>query len=349
MFRSSNRGTAIIERVVAGVCIRRASGTTDPDTFAAIGRMLDEFHREGRDDLARAIADDHIKAVVLWQAYRRQGLSLQLVPERALRARATIDAWLKRAEQRGDLMPKTCYDYGRWLTTMIGSRPGASVAELPDLLARYRRRSHAVTFNRTRAALLSFFADTLARGSRSPLYQDAAAIRSRTPGRRTVGLALEPELARTVAEKLGRLGPMWWTLVCTGMGRKEYWETPWRVLKDRVVIEGTKRESRLRIVPHVTTPVRPLCGERAFERALRAVGDALGIRRLTIYVARRTFAHIMELAGIDDSRCDAYMGHRPKGVRGGYREHDVAPHLGPDRAAIRAVVGRDPRYVQVVA
>ena len=95
MYQSNGRGSGIIERVCAGVAIRRACGTSDPDLFEKIQGMLDEIHDAGREDLARMIADGHIKAVVLLNSFRRQGLSLKLSPERALPLKAAIEAWHK--------------------------------------------------------------------------------------------------------------------------------------------------------------------------------------------------------------------------------------------------------------
>ena len=333
-YRSNERGSFIVERIVAGVPIRRASGTGDPDLFEKIQGMLDEIHESGREDLARMIADGHIKAVVLLNSFRRQGLSLKLSPERALPLKAAIEAWLVKAE----LAPKTAEDYGYALHAVLKGRPTATVAELPAMLARYRERAKPRMFNLTRSAAQAFIRDNVGEGRYSELWAQVSRVRTRTVKRKKTS-GLPPDVARAVAEHLGRYGAMWWTLCCTGMGNKEYWETPWEVEADRILIHGTKRDDRDRIIPRIVTPVRPLCHMRTFEAALTQAAVALKLKGLTIYTGRRTWAHFLELAKIPPSRQDAYMGHSAKGVGGLYRQHEVEPYLAGDREAVRAVAG----------
>jgi integrase len=334
VYRSNQRGSFVVERVVAGVPIRRASGTSDPDLFPKIQDMLDDIDEAGREDLARMLAGGQIKAVVLLHSFRRHGLSLKLSPERALPLKAAIDDWLKKAE----LAPKTAEDYGYALTAVLKGRPTATAADLPALLARHRERTKPRMFNLTRSAAQAFIRDTVAEGRYSELWAQVSRVRTRTVKRKKTS-GLPPDVARTVAEQLGRYGAMWWTLCCTGMGNKEYWETPWEVEADRILIHGTKREDRDRVIPRIVTPVRPLCHMRTFETALSAAVAEIKLKGVTIYTGRRTWAHWLELAKIPPSRQQAYMGHAAGKVSDLYRQHEVEPYLAGDREALRAVAG----------
>lgn len=347
MYLSSGRGTAIIERVVAGIAIRRASGTTDPDLFAKIQAMLDEIDEAGREDLARMLADGQIKAAVLLHTFRRQGLSLKLSPERALPLKAAIETWLTKAERKGDLAPKTVKEYGYLLDALLQGNTGATAADLPAMLGRRRTRAKPRTFNLTRTACQAFLRDTVADGRYSELWAQVSRVRTLRVKRKPTS-GLPPDIARALAEQLGRLGMMWWSLCGTGMGNKEYWETPWEVEDGRILIHGTKRDARDRVIPRIVTPIRPLCHQLTFGVALRAAAAEMKLKGVTIYTGRRTWAHWLELAKIPPSRQDAYMGHGPKGVAGLYRQHEVAPYLAADREALQAVVGADPAMLKVV-
>ena len=212
-------------------------------------------------------------------------------------------------------------------------------------------------FTQVKAAGQSFVRDTVAKGQQSDLWRDLSGVQGPKRQPRRVQGGLAPDRAREVAAWLQRDGPVWWTLCCTGLGPREYWPFPrepltgrWDVLPDRIVAHGTKREHRDRTIPRITTPVRPMIGYQAFRRRLTEAGRVLGIERLTPYVARRTFAHFLELAReIPDSRCDLYMGHSAKTDRAKYREHDVVPYLPEDTRALRQAVGPDPRYMRALA
>lgn len=346
LYRSMNRGTWIVERRFRGVGqIRHATGTADHLVAQKIEAMLLELGQE-RLDLVQAVKRRQVTLLALYQAYRRHGLSLQLTVERATPLLDAIEEWAKHAELR----PRTLVDYRRNLLKVARLKRAASLPDLPALLERYCARTKRKPFqaNQVLSAARTFAADVAPKGRGSELFRDVAGINWLRKPKRNVGLGLTPERAREVAEKLGRLGPMWWTLCCTGMGKTDYWYTRWDVLPDRIIVHGTKTDHRHRVVLRLTTPVRRMCGPRKFAEELARVGGELGLKQLTIYVARRTFAHFLELARILDSRCDSYMGHSPKGDRGKYREHDVVPYLAEDVKAVRAVIGAEPQYVRAV-
>ena len=89
-----------------------------------------------------------------------------------------------------------------------------------------------------------------------------------------------------------------WGMATTGMGAAEYWGA-WSVTADRVHIEGTKRESRVRDVPLILAPAVPRMHRRTFEDKFRARVRGLA----TPYDLRRTYANWLEAAGV--MRCAA--------------------------------------------
>lgn len=358
-------GSWIVKRKIGGLSVRRSTGIDTEDRARDLERALVKLGQHGRRDLVIAFRDGEISGAELLAGVDRYGVSFQLTAATAVRLRRAAYEWLRSAP----LADKTRREYRYALGAVVGKLPpldaplsendarglerGPVVSDLPTLLARYARRAKPVMFVQSRAAWQSFVRDTSPKGRHGELWAAVAAVRGpKRPPRAVLG-GLSPENARLVAERLGRLGPMWWTMVCTGMGRREYFELPWRVADDRLFVAGVQKggmtRPRDRVVFRATTPVRPLVAERAFSKALAAAGRELGISGLTVYVARRTFAHILELARIDDSRCDAYMGHSPKGMRGLYREHEVGPHLAADAAAFREVVGPEPTYMRITA
>lgn len=348
LYRSMGRGSWIVERVLCGLHVRRATGCVEHPAAMQVEAALLSLAKHGRRDLITAFDLGHIGGPELTAAVEQHGVSFQLTLERAIPLAAAVERWLAAA----DLAPATKRDYGYGLKALQGKSRRAAVADLPTLLARYARRAKPVMFQRVKAAAQSLISATVPKGQHSDLWRDVAAIKGQRPRRRQVGLALPPATARAVAEELARqfgalYGAAWWTLCCSGMGRTEYWRRKWKVQLHGLAIPGTKTEYRPRVVPLLTTPVRGVSEDRLAD-ALNVVGMKLGISRLTIGVARKTYARLLEVAKIDDSRCDAYMGHSPKGMRGLYREHDVVPYLAGDATALRAVLGADPQYMRAV-
>jgi hypothetical protein len=342
---SNNRGTGIIERIVAGVPIRRASGTRDPEIFDKINDMLDEFDEAGRDDLARMIADKKILAVALWNSFRRKGLSLKLTPQSAISLTTALAEWLKGAE----LADKTKEDYAYALEGLLQGNP--TIAELPDLLRRYRQKARPRMFNLTRSAAQSFVRDVVPGGRYSELWIQVSALRTKAVRRRP-GNPQPPERARAIAEALGIYGQTWWTLCCTGMGWKEYTQDGFEVKPDRVIIHGEKRDDRDRMVPRICTPVRPMCHERTFAAKLTAAAVLLGLGRLTIYDGRRTFRLFLEGAGIPKSAREAYMGHAAGDMDelyGQLGDHTLDYYLPAHREKLLAFVGAEPQWLRALA
>lgn len=370
IYRSMGRGSYVVERVLLGIHVRKRTGFYEPQAAADFELCLRKLAKHGRRDLIEAFVAGHVSGPELIAGVEGYGVTFQLTVPSTVRLRRAIHDWLRTA----DLADKTRREYRYNLGALVGKLPpidrppteaeaqslarGPVLRELPTLLARYARRATASSFTQAKAAAQSFVRVTVPKGQHSELWRDVSAVQGPKAGERDVQGGLTPDLARAVAERLGRLGPMWWTMCCTGMGVKEYWHLAWRVLEDRIFIRGVQKgkmeRPRDRVVPILTTPVRPLLGEKRFAKALEKVGAELRIEGLTPYVARRTFAHFLELAKIPDSQCDALMGHSPgkknaAKMRGLYREHDIVPYLPALLKALRDTIGPDPVYVRLQA
>jgi len=339
------RGTWIVQRRILGIHIRRRTGCMERAAAERVEVALLKLGEHGRRDLLEAFNHRQITGPELVAALDRYGVSFQFTVEAAVALKPAVAGWLTGV----DLSEKTKREYRYAFTALERGKRRALVGDLPALLVRYARRARPVMFQRVKAACQAFVRDTVPTGRQSALWRDVAAVRGPRGQRREVQGGLTPDAARLVAEHLGQLGPIWWTLCCTGMGPREFWVTPWHVLGDRLVIEGTKRAGRRRVVPLIVTPVRPFSTPTALGKALRAIRPELGLPRLTTYTARRTFAHWLELARIEDSRCDAYMGHAPQQMRSLYREHEVASYVAADAAALRQVIGAEPSYMRAMA
>lgn len=358
VYKSGGRGSWIVERSFRGLgTFRRATGTNEYDTAREIDeRMLPDLY-EHRQDLLKSLMAYELTPLALYQAYRRFGLSYHMNVERAIPLKDAIDGWLKdQAKRKDGLSAKTLEDYGYSLHAVVRLRERAALTDLPALLQRYaiRKRKAPSQFNRTLSAARTFTQEVAPRGAQSDLFKAVAAIPELKEAQRQVGPGLAPATARAVAEALDRrrpgLGRMWWFMCTTGMHWKEYAIDGWKAEPAWIIVHGEKTDYRERITLRLTSPVKPMYSEWVLARELRAVGADMGIKKLTPNVARRTFAHLLELARVLDSQCDALMGHSPKskGMRGLYREHELLPYLPEITKAVREAIGPEPRYLQAV-
>jgi integrase len=157
------------------------------------------------------------------------------------------------------------------------------------------------------------------------------------------------EQLRDVVQKLGPgLGGMAWTMAVTGMGNKEYWETPWHAFPPvHVYIEGSKREGRDRIVPYVSPLTAPQMQPKAFAKKLKAAAP-VGV---TIYSLRRTFAVILANSGVPQARRAIYMGHgAPKDMTMWYEmSQEVEDYLREDSQRMREYLGETGPALKVMA
>ena len=188
-------------------------------------------------------------------------------------------------------------------------------------------------FRIARAGCQAFLRDTV--GRYHDLWREAAAVPLKRITRRK-GNPQTPEQADEIREKLGDVyGPIWWSMCVTGMGPGELWGE-WEVKKDRILIHGTKRDARDRVIPLVETPIKPTTLQPAFARALKKCTAGA----VQPYDGRRSFATWMEAAGIDRTRRRLYLGHKEKDVTDLYEDHDVGPHTQKDARALKSYLRR---------
>lgn len=245
-----------------------------------------------------------------------------------------------------------------WLKRL--AKPTATVGELPAIVrlartaALKRRPQPRVAFNALRLTAQAFLRDTL--GKRHPLYQDVLDVPALTVERaETSGLSVADAIA--VREALTTTSPAaaaaWWALCLTGMRPAEYWQTGrarWELRSDRIHVVASKAsgDTKKRPVPIVERSVLlhpPAIEHSTFRDDMWKLRAGKGPfrtpwpTRITPYVARRTFAHWMELALIPRSRRMIYRGSGPKDVTDLYELGEVAAFLAEDAAALRAFIG----------
>ncbi len=339
--RDHGRGTFPIDRRFPGVGrIKWASGTTDPKMFNALNQMLDTLWRMGRADLLLAIQAHRLHPMIVWSRFRTGNLEM-LPDENALTGLTGACAeWVDTL----DCTPK-------YRTSLRGSFNAlripkeATLADVPQLLKAYRftalRNGQRRAFNMARTACQGLLRDTM--GKRHELYGQVADVQKLTETPRQ-GNPQSPEDAREIRLELGRHGDTWWSLCCTGMRPKEYWDGRWRVGPNYVQVDGTKTKASKRKVPRLWTPTPPSTETlNGFAQALRKVRTDV-----KPYDARKTFAGWMEEAGISRSRRRQYMGHQVGDVTEIYERVELARFLEEDADRLKAYLGDEMQLLKVV-
>jgi hypothetical protein len=275
-FKSNSRGTYVLKRKYPSVPpIRRASGTTEAVMLERLERMCDTLYERGRHDLLEGIASGRLKPLQVYARYRTDELERLPAAEMLPPLLTTFKAWAESAEGGSETRRARLKAHKRWATI-----PGAermSVGELAVLLKQDRegRRigGKAKSFNDGRAAAMAFVRDTISKRHR--LHTEVADVPLLKAGKRRRRVALTvPQLHDAVKAFGPGLGGMAYTMAVTGMGNTEYWGTPWHAVPPtHVVIEGSKREGRDRVVPYVCPLTTPVCAEKKFGDTLRALAD----------------------------------------------------------------------------
>lgn len=328
-------GTFVIDRRFRGVGrIRRASGTSDVKLLKRLHLMLDTLYEAGRLDILVELRDGRLTALQVWQHFRLGDWSKVPTSDHARPLADSLEAYRTTVSARYSTELKS-----RFKALLALGRPGATVADLPGMLERYRvvceERDTAVTFNRARSAAQAFVRTTLGKGRRHPLWLELAAI---APLRTTPKLDKNPqtrESAQVIREALGgEAGRIWWVLCCTGMGPDEYFGGKWAIEDGRLHVKGTKRRARDRYLPLLVVPHVGRLTRWGFSTALRRAGLSV-----TPYDARRTFANWCERAGLIESDIDALIGHGPKTMTQLYTWHRMEAFLDEVEAKLRAFLG----------
>lgn len=332
----SRRGTPEIDRRFGRLGrVRVASGTHDRALLKKLNGMLTVLH-ESRPDVLIAIRDRRVTPLEVW-AYFREGqlAALPLAPEAMLAFRPTFGRWvddLRNAEGR-----PASQKHKASLRLSLGhlEARARTVSDLPAALAAARGRilpAHPRTFMLVKAAVQAFLRDLV--GKHHPLYLAAADVPSVRVRRRQRGGVPIDSFRRMVAQLEPEYAAQAWAMAGTGMGPDEYLGRKFEPRGDRLLIHGTKREARDRVVPLVVPVAGPFTAYRALRLALAEVG-------LQPYDLRRTFAHWCDEAGIRRTRIKLYMGHSlaAEDVTGGYLHHEVRPYLKADGERLRAYIG----------
>jgi len=319
--KSGNRGTLILEKVINGVRIRRASGTKDSKVLKRLKIMLDDLDQAGRTDILRAIREGHMRPLEVYASYRRFGLHRLPGPEQVKPLRGAVIEWLKSL-QCSNSHRRNC---GYAFDALIANKNDV-VADVPARLREYRKTAKPTMFRIARAACQAFIRDTF--GKYHELWREVSAVPLLKTERRP-GKPQTPEQAEAVRDALGaEYGPVWWSMCVTGMGPKELWGK-WEVEQDRILIHGTKRESRERVIPCIEAPQQPQYLYAAFRKALSKHG-------LQPYDGRRTFARWLEEAGVPRTRRRIYLGHKTRDVTDLYEDSEIdTDRLREDATAVR--------------
>jgi hypothetical protein len=331
--KDGKSGSYIIDRVFRHVGrIKCASGTAHAPTFRRINEMLTTLHGMGRLDVLRSIRRRELSPLVVWEAYRVG--ALDKLPSGA--TMRNLEAAMTKWREDLDASPSHKASVKSSIKHLVAASGGAhaTVSELPNgvLALRTTLAKKPTAFNRARAAALSFARDTLTKVS--PVYTAIGAVAVRpVRNKRTRPRPTPWEVEQFTKRMAKDHRDMTWTLLTTGMGKKEYWEDGFTVLAgDAIRIDGKKRAGRKRRVPRILTPVKPACWYGAYRAALaKATKDAV-----QPYDLRGTYAHWMESAGIPRTRRRIYLGHGAQDITDLYEEHEIREFLAADAKKLRS-------------
>ena len=339
-YQSNRRGSLVVDLVIHGIPIRRATGQPDTrkgrSTVAAIVALLRSFGEPATErlDLLRDLAEGRRTIPALWRAHRRGELTD--LPAGALLTgdlEATWARWVTRSAGQNQQNRRGA------LRALIRGGP-AVLGDLPARLRavreHYAQANQPRTANQHRAITLAFARDLL--GKRSAIYAALADI----PPLPYVAAKGHPQTvaeARAIQAALpGPHGRHWWELCLTGMRQKEYFSRQWEELDDRIEIRGTKRRASQRMIPKVESITGPATQYRAFQKALQQLG-----REVTPKDARASFSNWIYRAGLPLVRRDIYRGHSAKDMAALYEWSDVRRVLVDDAEAIRRYLAPEKR------
>jgi integrase len=316
------RGTFVLDRQFRGVGrVRRASGTTNRRQYDALNAMLSELYQRGRLDVLSSLAAGKLTPMEVWALRQQHGLDGIPKPEATL-GLDKLEEWARtfrcsdKHKENIDSAVKALIEE---------STEGERIGNLPAILRRYRVYAKPRMFNVVRAATQAALRDLF--GKRHEFYLGVCDV---PPLPYRAG-RVQPADVGEIQALPEALRSMAWGMALTSMGPGEYWGH-WVQEIDRVLVFGTKREHRERMVPKVLDLATPTMTKDTFRRAFKKETGK------TPYSLRHLFSHLAEAAGVPQSRIDLYMGHDARTVRATYLWHEVEPFLLSDAKAIRAEV-----------
>lgn len=348
--RSHHRGSFVLDRQFARIGrIRVASGTSDPVTFRRMNEMITTLKETARWDLLRALRGGVFSALELWAAFRNGQLDTLPTADEMLPAQETIDRWLPRLEVSEGHRDQ----YERILKKLLEPDAKTRVNDLPQILKAFRDqcqdKGRRRTFNMTRSAVQAFVRDVLGSGHR--LWSATADV----PRLKETPRKGNPQTLDQLVELAKKLRPhhgILWSLALTGMRRGEYWAADhvargsWEPKGDRVLVHGTKTAGSDRFIPLVLPPASPTIGYWGFIALLRDATKGA----VTVHDLRKTYARLMEEAGVVRARRRIYLGHGKADITDLYEIHEVSAFIAQDAERLRAFIGDAPaKALQVLA
>lgn len=315
---------------------KRASGTTDPALFADVRRslrLLRDAHPPRYDVLALLVSGE-FSPLEIHDAYIHGTLGQLPTSDELRLLEDVVRKWLRTLDRSA----VTVDGYASSLLGLVG--PHVTLAHLPALVAERRAQALGSGKRRTFNVLLTA-ARMLLRGvvgERHRLYDELARIQALRVTRRK-GNPQSVEQIRALAVTLGTHGSDVWSLALSGMRRGEYFGNRWRLLSDRIAIEGTKTAAAVREAPRVYPISAPTCGYDRFNAALREATSG----QVRTHDLRYTWMRWLEEAGVPQIRVNYYAGHTVKDVGELYRRgRGFAEHLAKDAERVREWMGDPP-------
>jgi hypothetical protein len=338
MSRGAGRVSLPIDVIIPAVGrIKKQSGVFTKGERDELVAMLKTLPKQGNVALVQDIQAGRRGLLDVYPHYVAGTLAQLQGPQDDAALAPILEPWLDTAQ---------CADGTRenrraaFRTLQADRRRAYLLRDLPEMVQSYKaeceRDHYPRAFNIARTAVQAFLRDCV--GKRKPLtlaVADIEQLKERKKGRK--GLALADAIA--VRDGLGgAAGRVWWSMVLTGMGPKEYFTDGWQVLADRVHINGEKTEYRGRDVPLVDYPVRPEIKRTGFNSAIRRYSIAAGIT-FNPYQARKSFTRWMEEARVPRARRVAYLGHSAADVQDAYELYEIDAYLREDAERMRALIG----------
>jgi hypothetical protein len=357
----------------------RAYGTPDAKTRKRIDAMLSGLKNIGKLDVLKWIRDGHHTPLVVLHHWERGQIEKLKGPE-AISDLVTAFTHYVETHECSDSHRANLHVSRRRLERLLAKRKDVPLSEIPSILrtAKDGMRTTPVAFNRFRGNLLAFVSEV--EGKMTPLWVAVSNVNrfKKAEGQRPRKLIRRP---LTVAEldavcaafedvtvfggrkggankgvktvkrtiRASDLRAMAWTLATTGMRPQEFWQRKkagWSTIaltrsQLYVAIDGTKTAAARRPSFAIGVPQRAVCGEQFF-RAQLALATEKALRvGLDLYSLRRTFAALMESAGIEASRRASYLGHGPKTVTDLYTKTVVLPFVHQDAERVANWIERE--------
>lgn len=341
------KGKIRIDMSVKGIGrIRISSGTRDPDTYTKICEVLDDLENVGNLPTLQALKDGQVTALEVYSNAMNNGVKNQMTVNLDRPLIPTIEAWLKDH----DVKERTRKSYRAHLNVFKSyTKSSDTIRQLVQRLDDYRKsatkKGTATTFSRTKSLLLAFAKHEY--GATTELYlkiQQVPNIKNTKKAQVPHALSVPDVVRLTDAIKSAKAQEMVWSMCYTGFRIGEYLEqneVEWATTPDTLNIikhnpgHGNKGYSR---VVFLAFPLsKPDLAERQFRRYIDAATESTGLKA-TSHTFRKCFAHWMEMAGIQRTRRQAYLGHANQSVTDLYEKHDVSRYLKEDARKFRDYV-----------